>query len=69
MAKLTIDEVEYETDDFTEDQNKLLREIQYNDSVKTQMDYQLHALRIVSKSLVAELKDSLTTETTKPESE
>ena len=69
MAKLTIDEVEYETDDFTEDQNKLLGEIQYNSNVQRQIDYQLHTLRSISESLVIALKDSLTTETTKPESE
>ena len=69
MVKLTLDEVEYETDDFTEDQNKLLGEIQYNNNVQTQMNYQLQGLRSMSESLVAALKDSLTTETTKPESE
>jgi hypothetical protein len=69
MVKLTLDEVEYETDDFTEDQNKLLGEIQYNNNVQTQMNYQLQGLRSMSESLVAALKYSLTTETTKQESE
>jgi len=69
MVKLKLDEVEYETDDFTEDQNKLLGEIQYNNNVQTQMNYQLQGLRSMSDSLVAALKDSLTTETTKQESE
>ena len=69
MVKLTLDEVEYETDDFTEDQNKLLGEIEYNSNVQRQIDYQLHALRSMAESLVTALKDSLTTETTKPESE
>jgi hypothetical protein len=69
MAKLTIDEVEYETDDFTEDQNKLLGEIEYNSNVQRQIDYQLHALRSIAELRVAALKHLLTTETTKPESE
>lgn len=69
MAKLTLDEVEYETDDFTEDQNKLLGEIQYNNNIQTQMNYQLQGLRSMSESLVAALKNTLTTETPKPESE
>ena len=69
MAKLTLDEVEYETDDFTEDQNKLLGEIQYNNNVQTQMNYQLQGLRSMSESLVAALKNTLTTETPKAESE
>ena len=69
MVKLTLDEVEYETDDFTEDQNKLLGEIQYNNNIQTQMNYQLQGLRSMSESLVAALKNTLTTETPKPESE
>ena len=69
MAKLTLDEVEYETDDFTEDQNKLLGEIQYNNNIQTQMNYQLQGLRSMSESLVAALKNTLTTETPKEESE
>lgn len=69
MAKLTLDEVEYETDDFTEDQNKLLGEIQYNNNIQTQMNYQLQGLRSMSESLVAALKNTLTTETPKAESE
>ena len=69
MAKLTLDEVEYETDDFTEDQNKLLGEIQYNNNIQTQMNYQLQGLRSMSESLVAALKNTLTTETLKAESE
>lgn len=69
MVKLTLDEVEYETDDFTEDQNKLLGEIQYNNNIQTQMNYQLQGLRSMSESLVAALKNTLTTETPKAESE
>ena len=69
MVKLTLDEVEYETDDFTEDQNKLLGEIQYNNNIQTQMNYQLQGLRSMSESLVATLKNTLTTETPKAESE
>ena len=34
MAKLTLDDVEYETDDFTEEQNNILQEIQYNNRIQ-----------------------------------
>ena len=34
MVKLTIDEVEYETDDFTEEQQKMVQEITYNSNVQ-----------------------------------
>jgi hypothetical protein len=69
MAKLTLDDVEYETDDFTEEQNKLLQEIQYNNRIQADMGYKLQGLRSMSDSLVAALKQSLTTETEQPESE
>ena len=69
MAKMTLDDVEYETDDFTEEQNNILQEIQYNNRIQTDMNYKLQGLRSMSESLVAALKQSLTTETEQPESE
>lgn len=62
MAKITIDEVEYDSDDFTEEQSKLLNEITYNNNIQTQMNYQLQGLRSMSESLVAALNKSLKTE-------
>tara|TARA_R110000796_G_scaffold238272_1_gene358594 strand:- start:589 stop:795 length:207 start_codon:yes stop_codon:yes gene_type:complete len=68
MATLTLDEVEYETDNFNELQEQIVGEIQYNNNVQTQLNYQLQGLRSMGDSLVARLKKELT-ETTKTESE
>jgi len=59
MVKLTIDETEYETDDFNEDQSKLLNEITYNSNIQKQLDYQIYTLKQVGDSLVANLSKTL----------
>tara|TARA_R110001583_G_scaffold40829_2_gene130337 strand:+ start:1140 stop:1355 length:216 start_codon:yes stop_codon:yes gene_type:complete len=59
MVKLTIDEIEYETDDFNEDQSKLLNEITYNSNIQKQLDYQIYTLKQVGDSLVANLNKTL----------
>jgi len=63
MAKLTLDDVEYETDDFTEEQNIILQEIMYNNNVQTQLNYQSNSLAVARDALTAKLKQSLETET------
>jgi len=63
MAKLTLDDVEYETDDFTEEQNTILQEIMYNNNVQTQLNYQSNSLAVARDALTAKLKQSLETET------
>jgi hypothetical protein len=63
MAKLTLDDVEYETDDFTEEQNTILQEIMYNNNVQTQLNYQSNSLAVARDTLTAKLKQSLETET------
>lgn len=65
MAKLTLDDVEYETDDFTEEQNTILQEIMYNNNVQTQLNYQSNSLAVARDALTAKLKQSLETETPK----
>ena len=59
MAKLTLDEVEYDTDDFNETQGKIVNEISYNNNLQTQLDYQLQSLRKTGETLVAMLKKEL----------
>jgi|TARA_B110000977_G_C10789401_1_gene381812 hypothetical protein len=59
MAKLTLDEVEYDTDDFNETQGKIVNEISYNNQLQTQLDYQLQSLRKTGETLVAMLKKEL----------
>lgn len=64
MATLTLDEVEYETDDFTQEQKQLLQEITYNSNLQSQLNYQSNSLKVSSELLVGKLKESLQTETT-----
>tara|TARA_R110002020_G_scaffold84779_1_gene209757 strand:- start:942 stop:1148 length:207 start_codon:yes stop_codon:yes gene_type:complete len=63
MTKITIDEVEYDTEDFTELQNQIVQEIMYNNNVQTQLNYQSNSLRISLELLTGKLKQSLETET------
>jgi hypothetical protein len=71
MTKITLDEVEYESENFNDLQNNLLSEINYNNNVQTQLNYQLQSVRTTANILVGKLKDELTNkpEETKPESE
>jgi len=61
MATLTIDDVEYETDNFTEEQTKMLQEITFNNNIQSQLNYQSNSLQIASELLVGKLKQSLET--------
>ena len=63
MATLTLDDVEYETDNFTEEQTKMLQEITFNNNIQSQLNYQSNSLQIASELLVGKLKQSLETET------
>ena len=63
MAKLTLDDVEYETEDFTEEQTQMLQEITFSNNLQTQLNYQLNSLRVSSELLVGKLKATLETET------
>ncbi len=66
MVKLTLDDIEYESDDFTDLQKNVLTEINYNNNVQTQLNYQLQSVRATADILVRKLKEELDT---KPESE
>tara|TARA_X000001382_G_C3149907_1_gene172647 strand:- start:765 stop:962 length:198 start_codon:yes stop_codon:yes gene_type:complete len=59
MVTMTLDEKEYETDDFTEDQHKLLREIQYNNNIQMQLNYQSNSLQAANDAIVNKLRISL----------
>ena len=69
MATLTLDDVEYETDDFTDVQKQILGEVTYNNNVQTQLKYQMQGMEVMNNMLVAKLKEVLTVETTETESE
>jgi len=59
MTKITLDDVEYELEDFDEGQQNILQEIQYNSNVKKQVEYQLHSITTLGSILVERLKKSL----------
>ena len=71
MVKVTLDDIEYESEDFTDLQKNVLTEINYNNNVQTQLNYQLQSVRNTANILVEKLKDEITNkpEETKPESE
>ena len=60
MTKVVIDEVEYDTEDFTEEQNNMVAELQYNATMQRQLTYQLSTLKTVGEILASRLKQSLT---------
>jgi len=63
MVKITLDDLEYESDDFTDLQKNILAEINYNGNVQTQLRYQLQSIKTSGDMLIAKLKEDLTTET------
>lgn len=69
MTIITLDDVEYDTDDFREDQKQMLNEINYNNNSQTQLRYHLHGLEVMKDILVVKLREELSTETTITESE
>jgi len=60
MAQVTIDDLEYNTEDFTDTETSLFKEIQYNTAVQKQLTYQLQCVTAVSNNAAGQLKDSLT---------
>ena len=60
MTKVVIDEVEYDTEDFTEEQNNMVAELQYNANMQRQLTYQLSTLKTVGEFLASRVIQSLT---------
>ena len=60
MTKVVIDEVEYDTEDFTEGQNNMVAELQYNSNIQRQLTYQLNTIKTVGEVVLSRLKQSLT---------
>ena len=59
MTKLTIDDIEYDTSDFSEEQNSWVMELQYNTNVQQQLNYQLSSVKTRGEIIVNRLKGSL----------
>lgn len=64
MTKVTLDDVEYDSENFTEDQQKILGEIVYNKNLASNLNYQVTSLNVVSEILSDKLKASLAKEKT-----
>ena len=63
MTKVTLDETEYDTDNFTDLQKNMLSEINYNNNLQTQLSYTLQSVRTSADILLTKLKDNLTPKT------
>tara|TARA_R100001244_G_scaffold23783_1_gene24382 strand:- start:126 stop:341 length:216 start_codon:yes stop_codon:yes gene_type:complete len=59
MATITLDDVEYDTENFSDEQNNMLTEIQFNASVQRQSEYYLNSLKVVSAEVIRRLKETL----------
>jgi len=63
MTKITLDDIEYDSEDFNEDQNTIYKELINNNNVTVGIQYQLNSLNVVRDLLVKKLKTSLVGET------
>ena len=59
MTKVTLDSIEYDSEYFTEDQQKILGEIVYNKNLASNLSYQVTSLNVVAEILSDKLKASL----------
>lgn len=63
MAKVTLNDIEYDSEDFNEAQLSLLTEIQYSAKMKRQLEFQLASMSNMGILLVDKLKQALEDET------
>ena len=63
MAKVTLNDIEYDSEDFNETQIALLAEIQYSATMKRQLEFQLASVSNMAVLLVDKLKQTLEDET------
>jgi len=63
MAKVTLNDIEYDSEDFNETQLSLLTEIQYSAKMKRQLEFQLASMSNMGILLVDKLKQALEDET------
>jgi len=62
MTKITLDDIEYDSEDFNEDQSTTYRELINNNNVTVGIQYQLNSLNVVRDLLIKRLKTSLVDE-------
>ena len=63
MVKVTLNDIEYDSEDFNETQIALLAEIQYSATMKRQLEFQLASMSNMGMLLVDKLKQALEDET------
>ena len=63
MTKITLDDIEYDSEDFNEYQATIYKELINNHNVTVGIQYQLNSLNVVRDLLVKKLKTSLVDET------
>ena len=63
MAKVTLNDIEYDSEDFNKAQLSLLTEIQYSAKMKRQLEFQLASMSNMGILLVDKLKQALEYET------
>ena len=63
MVKVTLNDIEYDSEDFNETQIALLAEIQYSATMKRQLEFQLASMSNMGSLLVDKLKQALEDET------
>ena len=63
MPKVTLNDIEYDSEDFNEAQLSLLTEIQYSATMKRQLEFQLASVSNMGVLLVDKLKQALEDET------
>jgi len=59
MATVKLDDIEYDTDNFSEEQANMLAEIQFNSNVQQQVEYKLNGLKVMSAEVIRRLKETL----------
>tara|TARA_B110000858_G_scaffold85299_1_gene98543 strand:+ start:3080 stop:3286 length:207 start_codon:yes stop_codon:yes gene_type:complete len=64
MPSITIDEVEYNIEDFTNEATEILNIIQLNQRITNDKDHEIQCLKAIASVKIAELKKLLTGEDT-----
>jgi len=59
MATVILDDVEYDTENFSDEQNNMLAEIQFNVNMQRQAEYKISGLKIMSAEVIKRLKETL----------
>ncbi len=59
MTKITLDDIEYDSDNFTDSQLKLLAELQYSATIKRQLEFQMVCNSLMAQALMDRFKGSL----------